>query len=135
MKLIPMFAAAALLALPLPGFSQPMPRDDQPAQRQDHRPGPARDKAGHRRDCPPGLAKKSDACVPPGHARKAKHQADRQHHPERIVPRDARPVRDLERYGLRPAPRGQRYYIVDGKLVRVDTHTNRILSVIRSIGR
>lgn len=131
MKLAPILAAAALLALPLPGLAQPpQSHDHQPARHHGHRPDGPQGQAGHRRDCPPGLAKKSHACVPPGHARKDRHHSDR-----RMDPREARPIHDLERYGLRPAPRGQRYYIVDGRIVRVDTHTNRILSVLRAIDR
>ncbi|ARJ68624.1 RcnB family protein [Paracoccus contaminans] len=131
MKLTPFLAAAALLALPLPGLAQPpQSRHHHQAHHQRHRLDGPQGQRGHRRDCPPGLAKKSPACVPPGHARKESDHPDR-----RIDPREARPIRDLERYGLRPAPRGQRYYIVDGRIVRVDTRSNRMVSVLRAVNR
>lgn len=80
--------------------------------------------------CPPGLAKKDPACIPPGQAKKAGGQLlvgqiidlDRVH----MITRPGR-------YGLSGAPSGNRYAIVDGKLIRVDPKTGQILSILRSV--
>lgn len=77
------------------------------------------------RDCPPGLAKKIPACIPPGQAKKimATKWA-----PDRFVP-----IRDLGKYDL-PRPDGNwDYYVVDGAIVRVDRTTRDILGLVRLI--
>lgn len=79
-----------------------------------------------RAPCPPGLAKKSPACVPPGQAR------------PRLVGRvvdwrDVHLVRKPGLYGLAQAPSGQNYAIIDGRLVRIESRTAKILSVIRTV--
>lgn len=80
--------------------------------------------------CPPGLAKKSSACVPPRQAKKA------------AGPVAVGQILDLGkvhlvtrpgRYGLSRAPAGNDYAVVDGKLVRVDSRSGQILSILRSI--
>ena len=76
--------------------------------------------------CPPGLAKKSPACIPPGQARNT------------LVGRvldwdDVHVIRKPGLYGLAQAPEGQRYAIVDGRLVRIDAGTAKVLSVIRGV--
>lgn len=76
------------------------------------------------RACPPGLAKKDPACLPPGQARKVGD----------II--DLRRVHVVTRpglYGVRDAPSGQRYAIVNGHLMRVDSETGRILSILRVV--
>lgn len=76
--------------------------------------------------CPPGLAKKSPACVPPGQARKGLVGS--------VVDwSDVHVVRKPGLYGLANAPNGQRYAIVNGKLVRIDSQTAKVLSVIRAV--
>lgn len=80
------------------------------------------------RACPPGLAKKDPACVPPGQARKGgvvvgdRIDWDRAH----IVTRPGL-------YGLAVPPQGQRYAVVDGRLVRIDEQSARILSIVRLV--
>lgn len=77
-------------------------------------------------DCPPGLAKKSPTCVPPGQARHGLVG--------RVVDWDRiHVVRKPGLYGLAEAPSGQRYAIVDGRLVRIDSNTAKVLSVIRAV--
>lgn len=79
------------------------------------------------RACPPGLAKKNPPCVPPGQAKKAIGVGD-------VI--DWNGVHAVTRpglYGLGDAPRGQRYAIVNGRLVRVDRETGRILSILRLV--
>lgn len=76
--------------------------------------------------CPPGLAKKSAACVPPGQARNGLVG--------RVVDwRDVHVVRKPGLYGLAQAPRGQHYAIIDGRLVRIEANTAKVLSVIRTV--
>ncbi len=91
--------------------------------------------------CPPGLAKKSPACVPPGQARKMNRQDIETHDrwdPENGYYRHGRVV-DAHfvlieapwRYGL-DGP-GQ-YYRRDGYILRVDPETREILDLIGAIG-
>lgn len=42
-------------------------------------------------------------------------------------------VRKPGLYGLAEAPDGQRYAIVDGRLVRIDAGSAKVLSVIRAV--
>lgn len=76
-----------------------------------------------RRFCPPGLAKKEPACIPPGQVDKIMRTGWDE---DRFVP-----IRDYGRYGL-PAPTGNwGYYVVDNTIVRVDNRTREILSLVR----
>lgn len=79
--------------------------------------------------CPPGLAKKDPPCIPPGQARKSAGLAVG----DRIDWSRVHIVRRPGLYGLADAPSGQSYAIVDGRLVRVDDGTARILSIIRGV--
>lgn len=78
-------------------------------------------------NCPPGLAKKNPSCVPPGQAKKG------------LVVGDIFDLKDIHivtrpgLYGLGEPPAGNRYAIVDGRLVRVDSGTGRLLSIIRLV--
>jgi Ni/Co efflux regulator RcnB len=103
----------------------------------------------HRRSsyagCPPGLAKKSPACVPPGQARKAEHREER--HDDRHWDRDHHRVyyigervddgyhliRDPRVYGLPYPDDGTRYVISDGQLMRVDSGTMKVLNLVRAV--
>ncbi len=77
------------------------------------------------RDCPPGLAKKEPACIPPGQVDKIVKGGWDANRFTRID--------DLTRYDL-PAPDGNwDYYSVDGTIVRVDRTTRDILGVVRLI--
>lgn len=80
-------------------------------------------------NCPPGLAKKTPACLPPGQAKKLPalrvgQYLDLQH---------AHLISHPGRYGLSKAPTGNRYAIMDGRLMRVDESTGKILSILRVI--
>ena len=76
--------------------------------------------------CPPGLAKKSPACVPPGQAKKGLVVGD--HVNLDLVHIITRPGL----YGL-GEPSAGRYAIVDGRLLRIDSQTGQILSFIRLV--
>lgn len=97
--------------------------------------------ASYVRGCPPGLAKKSPACVPPGLARKAERRYDHDHdHDHRHVyyvgervPSGYILVRDPSRYGLGLPPYGSQYVISDGQLMRVDSGTMKVLNLVRAV--
>lgn len=83
--------------------------------------------------CPPGLAKKNPPCVPPGQARKAAGGHDWQHHIGDVPDReDLEYLDDYWRYDLPALPRGQRYAIVDNRIVVIDRDTYAILQLIRA---
>ncbi|HPE26935.1 excinuclease ABC subunit A [Albidovulum sp.] len=77
--------------------------------------------------CPPGLAKKSVPCVPPGQAGKGWHRGDY------VGDRDYHRIRHHDRYGLPPLGPGQRYLIVDGTILVVDEDTYTIVTVLRAV--
>ena len=84
------------------------------------------------RDCPPGLAKKNNGCLPPGIAKKRFDVGDRwsgnyQPWSYNQVPLDWR-----NQYGLDPA---DRYYYRDGYLYSVDPRTRLVESVIQALIR
>ncbi|OWU83884.1 hypothetical protein ATO6_15820 [Oceanicola sp. 22II-s10i] len=88
------------------------------------------------RFCPPGLAKKSPACVPPGQAKKhdsrRDRDEDRHHHRYRAGDRiidynDLVLIRDPGRYALDPYGT---YYRSGDYVIRVDRQTNEVLSLI-----
>ncbi len=91
--------------------------------------------------CPPGLAKKSPACVPPGQAKKWRNPSvDTPHErwdPEhglywhgRNVDENFVFIRNPWRYGL---DRDYRYYHRDGYVLRVAPETGRILDLIGAV--
>lgn len=83
--------------------------------------------------CPPGLAKKSPACVPPGQAKKAQARQFGSSVGQYVDLGRVHVISHPGRYGLSTPPRGNRYAIVDGKLVRVDEGSGQILSILRVI--
>lgn len=82
-------------------------------------PGP-----GEAQGCPPGLAKKSPACVPPGQAKKGGWgRGD-------VLTGNYVLVRDRDRYRLPPLRQGEQYYRMGDRILRVDDGTREILDVI-----
>ncbi len=74
--------------------------------------------------CPPGLAKKSVPCVPPGQARKWQVG-------DRIpVTTPWYEIRNWDRYDLPAPPTGSRYVMIDSDLVRVAIATGIILEFL-----
>ena len=75
------------------------------------------------RDCPPGLAKKDNGCLPPGQAKKRYVVGQRL--PAAVVlgsvPSGLR---------LRAAPEGYRYAYVDGDILLIDAATRLVADVI-----
>ena len=83
-----------------------------------------------RGNCPPGLAKKNNGCLPPGQAKKryvVGHSL-----PHGIVVRDL-PVELSVRIG--PAPAGYRYGILDGDLVKLAVGTMLVADAIAGLVR
>lgn len=93
--------------------------------------------------CPPGLAKKSPRCIPPGQARKAERSDDRPialwiddryyHVGDRLDEPAYHYVTRPRLYGLEPLYDGSRYVIVGNNLMRVDGDTLQLLSLIRIV--
>lgn len=81
------------------------------------------------KDCPPGLAKKAVPCVPPGQAKKGARHAEPGHY---VTEYHYHRIRYPDRYDLPPLRPGERYYIVDGRIYRVDESTYEILDFIRA---
>jgi len=80
--------------------------------------------------CPPGLAKKAVPCVPPGQAKKAYTYPGRGDY---VTNYDYHLIRYPDRYGLDPLRPGERYYVVNGQILRVDQDTYEVLDVIRAV--
>lgn len=87
---------------------------------------------GYGRDCPPGLAKKHNGCLPPGQARKL-GRGDRwrnnygDYYSYQRIPYDVRRRYDLNRR--------YRYYYNDGYLYAVDPRTMLVQQVISALLR
>lgn len=95
----------------------------------------AEPKHGHRNDrthaadhCPPGLAKKTPRCVPPG---QAKHQ-DSLRRGDRFDSGHYAVINNPLRYGLDRRP-GWEYYRDGDRAYRVDRETRQVLAVINLI--
>ena len=83
-----------------------------------------------RGNCPPGLAKKNNGCLPPGQAKKRYvigHPL-----PHGIVVGEL-PVELSVRIG--PAPAGYRYGIIDGDLVKLAVGTMLVVDAIEGLVR
>lgn len=70
--------------------------------------------------CPPGLAKKSPACIPPGQVGKAYRVGDR-------ITGDYVVIRNPGRWGLDP---NETYYRIGDQVLRVDRDTKVVLDLI-----
>ena len=89
--------------------------------------------------CPPGLAWRSPACVPPGLARQGVTTEDwigptttDYHEGDILTLDDFIRITDYHRYGLPVLPDGQQYAVIDDTLVRIDSQTYQILQLIRA---
>jgi hypothetical protein len=84
--------------------------------------------------CPPGLAKKDPPCVPPGQAKKGVTN-DQWLNGDRtgdVIDRaDLIYLDDFVRYELPPLPYGQRYAVVDDRIVVIEAESYKILQLIR----
>ena len=73
--------------------------------------------------CPPGLAKKNPACVPPGQAKQAYRIGD-------PLPDGFILIRTPSRYGLDPR---RTYYERNGYVIQIDRETGKILNLVGAI--
>ena len=87
-------------------------------------------KGGESGFCPPGLAKKSVPCVPPGLARKEGRDFQ---FGDRISDDDYHLVTYPGRYGLPLLGPNERYVIVNGQILKVDRDTFAVISLIRAV--
>jgi hypothetical protein len=84
--------------------------------------------------CPPGLAKKNPRCVPPGQAKKGvttDQWLNRDRTGDVIDRGDLIYLDDFARYELPPLPYGQRYAVVDDRIVVIEAESYKILQLIR----
>lgn len=79
---------------------------------------------GHGRNCPPGLAKKHNGCMPPGQAR---NWSVGQPVPRGVTVYSVAPPVLLQ---LPPAPYGYRYARIGGDIVLVQQQNNLIVDII-----
>lgn len=96
--------------------------------------------AGVEHGCPPGLAGREPACVPPGLARQGVTTEQwigpvTTHYivGDRLSPDEVVWFSDLDRYRLPALAEGQRYAVIDGTLVALDTGSYEILQLIRAV--
>jgi hypothetical protein len=81
-----------------------------------------------RGNCPPGLAKKHNGCLPPGQAKKRYIVGQRL--PTTVVIQPLPPVL-VTRLG--PAPRGYEYAVVDGDVVKLAVGTRLVVDAITAL--
>ncbi|MFD1794512.1 hypothetical protein FQV27_07510 [Paracoccus aurantiacus] len=105
-------------------------------------------RVNYAKGCPPGLAKKDPACVPPGQAKKYNHERDRDGDRDHVRDHDRDRdhyrtgdvfrvgdytiIRDLDRYGLERRD-DWRYYRDGDRAYRVDSNTRKVLAVVELI--
>ena len=82
------------------------------------------------RDCPPGLAKKNNGCLPPGIAKKQFDVGDRWNGNYRQWSYNQVPLDWRSQYGL---DANNRYYYRNGYLYSVDPRTRLVESVIQAL--
>ena len=82
------------------------------------------------RDCPPGLAKRNNGCLPPGIARKQFDVGDRWNGNYRQWSYNQVPLDWRNQYGL---DANNRYYYRNGYLYSVDPRTRLVESVIQAL--
>ena len=82
------------------------------------------------RNCPPGLAKRNNGCLPPGIAKRSFNVGDRWSGNYRPWSYNQVPLDWRNQYGL---DSGNRYYYRDGYLYSVDARTRLVESVIQAL--
>lgn len=82
------------------------------------------------RNCPPGLAKKNNGCLPPGIAKQSYNVGDRWNGNYGLWNYNQVPLDWRNQYGLDP---DNRYYYRNGYLYSVDPRTRLVESVIQAL--
>lgn len=85
--------------------------------------------------CPPGLAKKSPRCVPPGQAKTRKKEKRGGYHRGDQYAENHPVLRDYDRYGLPRLDRGKSYYRIGDNIITVNDDTRLVLDVISVLTR
>ena len=83
-------------------------------------------RSSYGRNCPPGLAKKNNGCLPPGQAKKRYSVGS-------PVPTDVVLVKVPAGIRLSAAPAGYRYVYVDGDVLLIDSATRVVADVIENL--
>ena len=78
--------------------------------------------------CPPGLAKKNNGCVPPGHAKK---WSIGQRLPSNVI---FHPIPQDILIRVAPPPRGYRYVRVDFDILMISTGIGMVVAAIENMG-
>lgn len=91
--------------------------------------------AGNHTGCPPGLAKKSPACIPPGQAKKRydnpRYDArDHRYRRGEVIRGDYVLIEDPWRHGL---DRGKNYVRLGNYVYRIDRQTREVLDLIGAV--
>lgn len=84
--------------------------------------------------CPPGLAKKNPPCVPPGQAKKGvttDQWLNRDQTGDLVQSSDLVYLDEFALYDLPVLPYGQRYAVIDDRIVVIAPESYRILQLIR----
>lgn len=140
--IVTLTAVLALSLAPMAALAKPHPNGNGHGNGNGNGNGNGHDQTldfGGRHGCPPGLAWRSPACVPPGLARQGVTTEDRigpvtdnYHEGDFLLPEQFSGISDLNRYGLPVLPDGQQYAVIDGTLVRLDSESYEILQLIRA---
>jgi hypothetical protein len=80
--------------------------------------------------CPPGLAKKSPACIPPGQAKKGvtEWKPGDTVDPNQVSQWITQP----SRYSLPPLAPGERYVVVNGQVLKVSDQTYKVIALYKA---
>ncbi|HQY43774.1 MAG TPA: hypothetical protein PK450_06300 [Paracoccaceae bacterium] len=80
--------------------------------------------------CPPGLAKKSVPCVPPGQVKSSNHGWQSGDYFDED---EAHWITRPDLYDLRPLPAGQRYVVIGNRIYVVNESSYQIMSVLNAV--
>lgn len=127
-------AAAALTMIAVPVSADPGKANGNgkgPKAKQVHKQLRGEVRPGYASDCPPGLAKKSPACVPPGqvgkHINYGRNIGDILHVGDYVI------IRDPARYDLQLREDWRYFRGTDDRVYRVERDTNKVLAVLNLI--
>lgn len=127
-RVTPLIAALTVLLLPLSTLADQTAGSDGTGRSAASAVSASAVSTGQGGDCSAALGNKVPGCAPPGLAKKQRPIIGRILARERV-----HLVTRPGLYGLGLPPRGSRYGVVDGQLVRLDKSTWRVQSIIRRV--